>query len=94
LFKPDLNDEAKDWFRRVLRQRYEFVDSRLQKSDYLASSNFTAADAYLYVVTNWASRIGVDLQNLSALDAFMKRVRERGAVQAALAAEGLVKKAA
>lgn len=90
LFKPDLNDEAKAWFRRALRQRYEFVESRLQNSDYLASSDFTAADAYFFVVTNWAGRVGVDLQNLSAVDAFMNRVRARAAVQAALVAEGLV----
>lgn len=94
LFKPDLGDDAKAWFRRALRNRYEFIDSRLQKSDFLVSSTFTAADAYLFVVTNWASRVEVDLQNLSALDAFMNRVRAREAVQAALIAEGLVKKPA
>lgn len=94
LFRADFVEEGKVWFRRALRQRYEFVDSRLQKSDYLTSSDFTAADAYLFVVTNWAGHTGLDLQNLSALDAFMNRVRAREAVQAALVAEGLVKKTA
>lgn len=94
LFRPDFVEEGKAWFRRALRQKYELVDKRLQKSDYLASSNFTAADAYLFVVTNWAGHCAVDLQNLSAVEAFMNRVRAREAVQAALVAEGLVKKAA
>lgn len=94
LFKPDFNEEGKAWFRSALRKRYEFVDSRLQESDFLTSSTFTAADAYLFVVTNWAGRVGVDLQNLSAIEAFMNRVRAREAVQAALSAEGLMKKAA
>jgi glutathione S-transferase len=94
LFKPDFSEEGKAWFRGALRKRYEYVASRLEKSDFLAGSGFTAADAYLFVVTNWAGRVGLDLQNLPALDAFMNRVREREAVQAALTAEGLVKKAA
>jgi glutathione S-transferase len=94
LFKPDLVEEGKAWLRRALRKRYEFVDSRLQKSEYLASSNFTAAEAYLFAVTNWAGQVGVDLQGLSAVEAFMNRVRGREAVQAALVAEGLVKKVA
>mgnify|MGYP001031745550 CR=1 FL=1 len=93
LFKPDLGAEIKDWFRQALRKRYEYVDRRLQTSDYLASSTYTAADTYLFVVTNWAGHVGVDLSGLAALDAFMNRVRAREAVQAALAAEGLVKKA-
>src|SRR5690606_11254694 len=82
LFNADFNEEGKAWFRNALRKRYEFVDSRLQKSEYLTSSTFTAADAYLFVVTNWAGRVGVDLQNLSAIEAFMNRVRAREAVQA------------
>lgn len=94
LFKSDFSEDGKAWFRSALRKRYEYVASRLEKNDFLAGSTFTAADAYLFVVTNWAGRVGVDLQNLPALDAFMNRVRTREAVQAALTAEGLVKQAA
>lgn len=94
LFKPDFSEEGKAWLRAALRKRYEYVASHLERNDFLAGPVFTAADAYLFVVTNWAGRVGVDLQNLSALDAFMNRVRTRAAVQAALMAEGLLKKAA
>ncbi len=93
LFKRDFNEEGKAWFRRALRQRYEYVDARLQENEFLTGSSFTAADAYLFVVTNWAAHTGVDLQNLGALDSFMSRVRAREAVQQALVAEGLVKTA-
>lgn len=92
LFRPDFSEEVKALFRNALRKRYEYVDSCLQKNDYLTSSNFTAADAYLFTVTNWARRVEVDLNGLSAVEAFMNRVRAREAVQAALVAEGLVKK--
>lgn len=94
LFNPDFNEDGKAWFRGLLRKKYELVDNRLQKSDYLTGSDFTAADAYLFTVTNWARRVNVDLQGLAALEAFMNRVRAREAVNAALVAEGLVKKAA
>ena len=94
LFKSDFNEEGKTWFRRALRQRYEHVNAVLQQSAFLTGSDFTAADAYLFVVTNWAGRVGVDLRNLGALEAFMTRVRAREAVQAALTAEGLLKKSA
>lgn len=94
LFKPDFNEEGKAWFRQALRKRYEYVTRRLERSHFLTGSDFTAADAYLFVVTNWAARVGLDLQNLAALDAFMTRVRTREAVQAALAAEGLLKQSA
>src|SRR5690554_804188 len=93
LFKRDFNEEGKAWFRRALRQRYEYVDARLQENEFLTGSSFTAADAYLFVVTNWAAHTGVDLQNLGALDSFMSRVRAREAVQQALVAEGQVKTA-
>lgn len=89
LFKADVNEDAKDWFRAALRRKYEFVASRLQNQHYLTGSGFTAADAYLFVVTNWAAKVRVNVADLAAVQSFMKRVLERDAVQAALKAEGL-----
>jgi glutathione S-transferase len=45
-------------------------------------------------VTNWAKHVGLDLSKFANLQAFMARMSARPAVQAALEAEGLVKKAA
>lgn len=94
LFKSDVDDNAKTWWRTALRKKYEFVSSRLEGKDYLTGSNFTAADAYLFVVTNWAGRTNLDLTDLAPLQSFMKRVYSRAAVQAALQAEGLSAKPA
>ena len=44
-------------------------------------------------MTNWAKAVALDLSAFPALLAFQQRVAERPAVQAALEAEGLVKKA-
>jgi glutathione S-transferase len=87
LFRADFSEEAKPWFRAALRKKYEWVASKLEGNDYLTGKNFTAADAYLFTVTRWAGRVAVELNDLTALQSFMKRVNDRAAVQVALEAE-------
>jgi glutathione S-transferase len=94
LFRPDFNDEGKNWFRAALRRKYEWVASRLQGKDFLTGSDFTAADAYLFTVTRWAANVGVDLKDLASIQSFMQRVGDREAVKAAQQAEAPSKKAA
>jgi glutathione S-transferase len=48
------------------------------------------ADGYLFTVTNWAPRVGVDIAGLANLVAYRARVGARPAVQAAMKAEGLI----
>jgi glutathione S-transferase len=45
----------------------------------------------LFVVTNWAPMVGLDISALSNLGAFRARVGARPAVIAAMKAEGLIK---
>ena len=60
--------------------------------DYVAmGDSFSVADAYLFVIANWAPVVGIDITPLKNLGAFMERMRARPAVQAALKAEGLLK---
>lgn len=94
LFRADFNEEGKGWFRAALRKKYEWVASQLQGKDYLAGSNFTAPDAYLFTVTRWAARVGVELNDLAPVQSFLQRVGEREAVKASIAAESPAKKAA
>jgi glutathione S-transferase len=89
MFKPDFDENGKTWLKKGLRKKYEWVAARLENRDFLTGTNFTAADAYLYAVTRWASRFGLDLTDLTPLQSFMRRVNEREAVRAALSAEGL-----
>jgi len=91
LFNPKMPKEAKEIFVGRLRDRYAFVDAKLEGKDYLMGRQYSVADAYLFTVTNWAPGVGVDLTGLKNLDAFMTRMKARPAVQAALKAEGLAK---
>lgn len=89
LFNPMFDDAAKASARKLLRRKYEHIDAALQGRAYLTGDAFTVADAYLFVVTRWAPNVQVDTSGLANLAAFMQRVGERAAVQAAMKAEGL-----
>ena len=87
LFKPTFPAEGKPFFLDALRTKYEWVSSQLRGKQYLTGNTFTAADAYLYVVTRWSKAVGLDLSDLADLQSFMTRVSERPAVKEAQDAE-------
>jgi glutathione S-transferase len=91
LFNPKTLPEVRQERIDYLKKRYLLVEQQLQGRDYLFGPQFTVADAYLFVVTNWAGHVKVDLSEFTNLQAFQKRVSARPAVQAAMKAEGLIK---
>ncbi|MBC8073766.1 MAG: glutathione transferase GstA [Deltaproteobacteria bacterium] len=93
LFNPAATPEVREERVQYLHKRYKVLDGVLAKQPYLLGEQFTAADAYLFTVTNWAAHTKVDLSAFPNLLAFQKRVAARPAVQAAMAAEGLHKPA-
>lgn len=90
LFRPELADEIRTYARNNLNTRYAHVERMLEGRDFLMGAQFTAADAYLFVVTNWARPAKLDLSPFPNLLAFHQRVAARPAVQQALRAEGLI----
>ena len=89
LFNSAMPEEAKQIFTTNLLGRLKWVDGELANKPFLMGSDFTVADAYLFVVTNWAQPLNVDLSPFKNLLAFRERVAARPAVQAAMKAEGL-----
>ena len=89
LFNPALDTSAKAVFLAILDKKFSWVSDQLRGKSYLTGENFTAADAYLFVVAGWATHVGLDLSDLEHVQAFLKRVAARPAVQEAMAAEGL-----
>jgi glutathione S-transferase len=94
LFKPDTPDSVREERKDYLRKRYALLEQRLTKHEWLIGEQFTAADAYLFTVTNWAQHVSLDLSDFPAVLAFQKRVAERPKVQEAMEGEGLIKKSA
>ena len=93
LFNPKTPDETRTDRLEYLKKRYGFVEQSLATGSYLMGDTFTAADAYLFTVTNWAKTVKLDLSGFPNLLAYQKRVAARPAVQAAMKAEGLLKAA-
>ncbi|AIF47787.1 glutathione transferase GstA [Dyella japonica] len=93
LFKPETPDVVREERKEYLRKRYALLDQHLAKHQWLVGDHFTAADAYLFTVTNWAQHVNFDLSAFPAIQAFQQRVAARPNVQAALKAEGLLKAA-
>ena len=75
--------------RRVAHIERTLADGRA----HLLGDTFTVADAYAFVVLNWAAFVGVSLAAWPKTEAYMARVATRPAVVKAMAAEGLVKQA-
>jgi glutathione S-transferase len=91
LFAPNTPEDYKPVVRERLAQRLAYMNEQLANRNFLMGEQFTVADAYLFVVLNWAGAMNVDLTPHSHLQSFQKRVGARPGVQRALQAEGLLK---
>jgi glutathione S-transferase len=94
LFKPNTPEEYRKIAKENLAGRFDWLDQQLAGKDYLMGSQFTVADAYLFVLLGWTAPTQIDLAKWPNLAAFHKRVGARPKVKEALEAEGLLKKAA
>jgi glutathione S-transferase len=83
LYPDDLRAKGMD----LLQQRIAFTNAHLGRRDYLLGDRFSVADAYLYTVLNWASRIDLDLAQWPHAKAFMTRMEARPKVKKALEVE-------
>jgi glutathione S-transferase len=92
-FNPAANDEFRASVKTRLLSRFRWVDQQLAGRDYLMGETFTVADAYLFTVSTWTARFGIDLSDMPNLQAWRARVAARPAVKAAMEAEGLLKAA-
>jgi glutathione S-transferase len=90
LFNPACTADVRADREAYLRKRYALLEEILGRQPYLLGKDFSAADAYLFTVTNWARLLKIDLSEFPNLLAFQKRVAERPAVQSAMRAEGLI----
>ena len=90
LFNPASTDAQKEAARQAVAGKLDWLEGRLADGRaHLTGEAFTIADAYVFVVTNWANFTGIALSRWPRLNAFMARVTSRPAVQHVLKAEGL-----
>lgn len=92
LFNPATDENGKIAARKAVGAKFDWLEKRLSDGrQFLTGTVFTVADAYAFVVANWANFTAIDLQTWPNLKAFVQRVASRPAVQSALRAEGLLK---
>lgn len=87
LFRPDTPEDYKPVARALLEKKLAYVNESLEGKQWIAGARFSVADAYLFTVLRWAPHVGLNLDALSNITAYMARVEARPAVAAALAAE-------
>ena len=89
LFKAKSEEEAKA-AKKVIADKFTYVEGILSDGrEYLVQDTFSPADAYLFVVANWANFKEIDLAPWPNLKAFVERVMARESVVATFKAEGL-----
>ncbi|RYG11589.1 MAG: hypothetical protein EON96_15045 [Caulobacteraceae bacterium] len=89
LFGPG-PDDAKQAAKDKIAKRLALIEKRLAGGrDYLGGSDFSVADAYLFVMGRWARSFKLDMTDFPNFQAYLDRIAARPKVQAALAAEGL-----
>lgn len=83
----NIQSTVKQFFTANLGKRFDVLEKRLAKSDYLVGNRYSVADTYLFVMLRWSDRVGISMDKWPALKTFMARVNERPATQAAIKEE-------
>lgn len=91
LFNPVFSAETKAVFVGMLEKKFAWIDQQLAGHDFLAGSQFTVVDPYLFTLSGWCALVNVNIEGCHNLKAYLGRIAARPAVQAALTAEGLNK---
>lgn len=90
-FFGQLDEAGKSEARVKLNSRIEqFERFRNRHSPFLLGDRFSVADAYAFVVLNWAGMIGHPIDRWPDLQAYLKTIAAYPAVHRALAEEGLL----
>jgi glutathione S-transferase len=92
LFHGDTPEDYKTVVRANLARRYEFVEKHLAAGhEYLHGGRFGVADAYLFVISRWMPKVGIDRAQWPKLNAWWDRIAMRPHVIEAMKVEGLLK---
>lgn len=84
LFHPEVGPAAQDYAKALVARRYAIVETQLEGRTWLLGDQFTVADAYLFVMVNWAGAAGTPLDAFPLLRAWFERMKLRAPVREAL----------
>ncbi len=91
----ELNEEQRQRVEAGVHRRAAHIEKHLADGrGFLLGNTFTVADAYAFVVLNWAGFVGVDLDAHPKTQGYVARIAARPAAIKAMVAEGLMEQAA
>lgn len=74
----------------AVKNRVQFLDEVLGKSNYLLGNSFSVADAYAFNLLNWTGILKLDISDFKNVSKFMETMKQRPSVIESLRAEGLL----
>lgn len=89
LFMPGATEDMKKLSLETLDKHFAELNDLLSKQEYLLGDTYTVADCYLFTILGWTRFLNMDISKFPGLTAYVGRIAQRPAVQAALKAEGL-----
>lgn len=91
LFRDGSTEAEKSSAREAVAKKFDHVEALLSDGrKFLVEEKFSIADAYLFVVVNWANFTGIDLAKWPRLAAFVSHMSNRPSTKAAMREEGLL----
>jgi len=84
LFHPEVGEVAQAYARRRVAARYAIVEQQLVGRTWLLGETFSVADAYLFVMVNWAAAAKTPLADFPNIRAWFERMKARPQVRAAI----------
>ncbi len=84
------SDEEKAGHLKTLKAKISQFDAMLPKNgEYLLGDTFSVADAYAFVILNWAGFLGIPLSEWPRTERYVARINNRPPTQKTLREEGL-----
>jgi glutathione S-transferase len=87
---PKAKEENKKFLFANANEHIAYLDQKLNGKNFMMGNQFTAADAYAFVVLGWTKWVEIPLTPYKNVEAYLARIAARPAVATVLKAEGLI----
>ena len=77
LFRQDAPEDTKQYTRKNLVTRFDYLERALGTKAFLMGEQFTVADAYLFTVLSWGEHVNLDIGKWPQLKRYVERVGKR-----------------